>query len=246
VSQTSRTLRVFPPFQYGGKSYKVEARSFATEAAIELWLEQRALQSIQRSADVLTPHEYAELLRLWSVDCASLTYSFGGVAYHRAMLTSEGLKQRCYLDLKQANPRITEEAVDVLWRDETPLPAGRPGPEDRQAGGGNLRPPAAGGAGRGQRPFVRAAGGRERAGRGGNAARNRRGDDDPGGLTFEELAVLLTGPRHRLSRERLLRMDRGWVGRRPLAAAAARTACPSPARQRQPATAPPRSAGGRT
>jgi hypothetical protein len=129
VSQTSRTLRVFPPFVYGGKSYKVEARSFATEAAIELWLEQRALQSIQRSADVLTPHEYAELLRLWSVDCASLTYSFGGVAYHRAMLTSEGLKQRCYLDLKQANPRVTEEAVDALWRDETPLPAGRADPK---------------------------------------------------------------------------------------------------------------------
>jgi hypothetical protein len=129
MGQTSRVLAVFPDFEYAGKRLKVERRTYETEGKIEVWLEERALAAVQRHADSLSPYEYHELLRIWDEDVAACVYSFDGLAYHKAMTTSAGLFARCLLDLKQANPRVSEDFVRGLWDDETRLPTGRTHPQ---------------------------------------------------------------------------------------------------------------------
>ncbi len=112
----SSTLGIFEPFEYDGEVYQIARRTFRTEALFETWLKKQARDDLRALwADL---PEYTEMLRLFQQDCAAQVYAFTSWNSLRAQASLPGIKERCYLDLLQANPRrVTREVIDRLFTD---------------------------------------------------------------------------------------------------------------------------------
>lgn len=106
------------PFQFEGRTYKVEARTRDTELLYQRWLEREALQAVRRHSDDMTPEERRTHAAAWQQSVATGTYKFGSAACYQAMFSADGSVRIAYLQLSQTTPDLAEATVARVYADD--------------------------------------------------------------------------------------------------------------------------------
>lgn len=104
------------PMVIGDKTYYLSPLTKKKQAGVEAWLEERALQSVQKFKKQLPAEDYIELLNKTSRDIAAGYYSFGqGEGFRQGISTWDGA---CHLLLSLLQPNQSEikfeDAAELL------------------------------------------------------------------------------------------------------------------------------------
>ncbi len=121
MSEMAACLGVPPLFAFEGREYKVAARDFEIEASVELLLEGRALEKVQRHREKFSPQEYQLQLDGWRRDCTVGTYSWGSPECVRWWASQKGMQEFAVLVLKRLNREVDAEVGERIWADEPPV-----------------------------------------------------------------------------------------------------------------------------
>jgi hypothetical protein len=101
--------------KYNGSEYKLPRPTLETECIFETWLEDIALDKIQRRRFKMGEDTYRTALSIWEKDCAAGEYSWGSPTSEKATRNpNHGFKQLIMLMMRQEDQSVTMEVVQKI------------------------------------------------------------------------------------------------------------------------------------
>jgi hypothetical protein len=97
-----------------GKKYKLTPPNYNTHRAYTTYLEQMALEAIQRNKKSLG-REYQETRSGWATACARGDYEWGGRACAESFDSTERVKEFCFLTMCQSNENLPRQEFERIW-----------------------------------------------------------------------------------------------------------------------------------
>ena len=111
-------LGIGAQFEFKGRIYTIAPRDFEIEGLFSIWLEQQALELIQRHYRNLSPSEYELQLAGWRRDGVSQLYDLSSPEGWRASVSLPGRKQMALLQLqKGSGPKVTMDLIEQIFDD---------------------------------------------------------------------------------------------------------------------------------
>lgn len=98
-----------PQIDYQGVSYELSPWDVDMAEMLELWLEERAWQSVERHRHRITPEEYERRLGIVAKQIAAGDYSYLSPAFARASSSLPGQRYISFLMLMRKNRGMTVE-----------------------------------------------------------------------------------------------------------------------------------------
>ena len=101
--------------KYNGSEYKLPRPTLETECIFETWLEDIALDKIQRRRLRMGEDTYRTCLSVWEKDCAAGEYSWGSAASEKATRNpNHGFRQLILLMMRQENQTVDMQLVQKM------------------------------------------------------------------------------------------------------------------------------------
>jgi hypothetical protein len=115
MADTSKVLGLGQQFTFEDKTYKIAAPEYKYLGEFELWLENKALQKIERQHGKIPEDVYRARHDAMIAKVGSGAYERGQPEFQKAMESHEGLQQFMWVLMEPVNPGITRDVVDRLW-----------------------------------------------------------------------------------------------------------------------------------
>ena len=116
MAEAAKALGKAGSFVFQGKTYRLSPFNYDMVAMFELWLEQRAWDSVERTRHLTSEEVYERRLEAMAKLIASGHFAFGGQAAAEAAKSLPGQKRILFLMLTACpdNEDVTEELVDRI------------------------------------------------------------------------------------------------------------------------------------
>src|SRR6476469_7884575 len=115
MGDVSKALGKPVPFVFRGKTYQLSPLTYALQAKFEYWLEQRAMETLERRKPDLKPNEFEHQYLGLIGDFAAGLYSFGSENCRKAAKSVPGGEELFCISLSARHCEVTRQLVDEIF-----------------------------------------------------------------------------------------------------------------------------------
>src|ERR1700722_6055517 len=116
MSETAKALGLGQSFKFEGVDYKIAAPEYEYTGEFELWLENRALDKIERQRGKIPEDIYRARHEAMVARVGSGVFERGQPEHQKAMESYEGLKEFMWILMRPVNPGIKRDVVEKMFQ----------------------------------------------------------------------------------------------------------------------------------
>jgi hypothetical protein len=115
--EAAKAAGIGPDIEHKGRRYRLKDRTPEFIGLMEVWLQGRAWDALERMRGVWPPHIFAERSDRLLAQIAAGVYSWGSMAMADALRLRDGLKETLYLAMVAEDRNVTRELVEEIVND---------------------------------------------------------------------------------------------------------------------------------
>jgi hypothetical protein len=118
MSEAAKAAGIGPDIEFRGKRYRLKEKTPEMVGLLEVWLQGRAWDALERNRGVWPQNVFDERQDRLMAAIAAGAYSWGSRAMATALSHPEGIKESMYLAMLAEDRSITRELVEEIFAEE--------------------------------------------------------------------------------------------------------------------------------